>query len=210
MPGPARSKSAGLDGDDAPLTDVERLVGGIGPKVRQLRQQLGLSLQQMARVSGISAASIHKIERGEMVPTITTLLKLATAFGRPLNYFVDEDAESLTSASYVPSGTGTPERGPHPDLGASLIVSGPLGRFRLSGWTIEVSPGSAGSADVGQRSGEDLVHVLEGHLEVTSGTRDYTLRKGDTLHVLANQTLSWGNPGRRPAKLYWVHSPAPS
>lgn len=204
------SAAAAAAADPESATDIERLVGGIGPRVRQLRQQLGLSLQQMAAVSEISAASIHKVERGEMVPTITTLLKLATAFGRPLSYFVDDEAELMASASYVAAGTGRAEPGPHPDLGEALTVSGPVGRFRLGASAIEVAPGAVGAAEVGQRSGEDLVHVLDGQLEVTSGTRDYVLRKGDTLHVLANRPLSWANPGRRAAKLLWVHSPATS
>jgi transcriptional regulator with XRE-family HTH domain len=205
----AGAAAAGAAGNE-PATDIETLVGGIGPRVRQLRQELGMSLQQMAAVSEISAASIHKVERGEMVPTITTLLKLATAFGRPLSYFVDDESEVLASASYVASGQGRPEAGPHPDLGHSTSVSGPRGRFRLSGSAIEVPPGASGEAEVGQRSGEDLVYVLDGQLDVTSGPQDYALRKGDTLHVLANRPLSWNNPGKRPARLLWVHSPASS
>jgi transcriptional regulator with XRE-family HTH domain len=205
----AAAASAAWNGKGG-AADVESLVSGIGPRVRQLRQQLGMSLQQMAAVSEISAASIHKVERGEMVPTITTLLKLATAFARPLSYFVDDESESMASASYVASGEGRPEMGPHPNLGESVAVSGPRGRFRLAGSLITVAPGAAGAAEVGQRSGEDLVHVLDGLLEVTSGTRAYALRKGDTLHVLANRPLSWSNPGKRQAKLFWVHSPATS
>jgi transcriptional regulator with XRE-family HTH domain len=192
------------------VADVETLVSGIGPRVHQLRQELGMSLQQMAAVSEISAASIHKVERGEMVPTITTLLKIATAFARPLSYFVDDESEYLTSGSYVASGEGRPEPGPHPELGDSAAVSGPPGRFRLAGSVITVEPGAVGAAEVGQRSGEDLVHVLDGLLEVTAGTQSYALRRGDTLHVLANRPLSWSNPGKRAVKLFWVHSPAPT
>src|SRR2546427_12485962 len=63
----------------------------IGPKVRQLRRQKNLSLQQLAERSGLSAAAIHKIEHNGMVPTITTLMKLAAALNRSVAYFVDEE-----------------------------------------------------------------------------------------------------------------------
>ena len=46
---------------------------------------MGLSLQQLGERSDVSAAAIHKIEQGGMVPTITTLLKLASALGRPVS-----------------------------------------------------------------------------------------------------------------------------
>lgn len=63
--------------------ELTRIVSGIGPKLRGLRKQAGLSLQQLAVRSDVSAAAIHKIELSGMVPTITTLLKLAGALGVP-------------------------------------------------------------------------------------------------------------------------------
>ena len=43
----------------------------------------------------MSAATIHKIEQADMVPTITTLLKIAAALDRPVSYFVEDDDEDL-------------------------------------------------------------------------------------------------------------------
>ena len=74
---PTSTESVRLEGP------VEAIVGSIGPKVKRLRQEQRLSLQQLAEKAEVSAAAIHKIERNNMVPTITTLLKLATALGRP-------------------------------------------------------------------------------------------------------------------------------
>jgi Predicted transcriptional regulators len=51
---------------------VERIVGSIGLKVFSHRKRMGLSLQQLGERSDVSAAAIHKIEQGGMVPTITT------------------------------------------------------------------------------------------------------------------------------------------
>jgi len=76
---------------DAGAGDVERIVGSIGLKVFSHRKRMGLSLQQLGERSDVSAAAIHKIEQGGMVPTITTLLKIAGALGRPVSYFVEED-----------------------------------------------------------------------------------------------------------------------
>ena len=51
---------------------VDGIVSSIGPKVKRLRQEQNLSLQQLAVKAEVSAAAIHKIERNDMVPTITT------------------------------------------------------------------------------------------------------------------------------------------
>src|SRR5262245_15816076 len=102
---------------DGQAGDLERIVGSIGLKVFSLRKRMGLSLQQLGERSDVSAAAIHKIEQGGMVPTITTLLKIASALGRPVSYFVEEevgqdDVAVLTEADenkaeYTPQQTST-------------------------------------------------------------------------------------------------------
>ena len=74
---------------------VDEIVSLIGPKLRGLRTAQRHSLQQLAAISDVSAAAIHKIERNGMVPTITTLLKLGAALGVPVSYFVEEDEQPV-------------------------------------------------------------------------------------------------------------------
>src|SRR6185312_9643791 len=80
---------------------VEEIVSSIGPKLKRLRQEQRLSLQQLAVKAEVSAAAIHKIEGNDMVPTITTLLKIATALERPVSYFVDSDDGLLESVAFT-------------------------------------------------------------------------------------------------------------
>ncbi len=70
---------------------VDEIVGSLGPKVKKRRQDQRLSLQQLADKAQVSAAAIHKIERNDMVPTITTLLKIAKALDHPVTYFIEQD-----------------------------------------------------------------------------------------------------------------------
>ena len=76
-------KDPSLDVKVDPTVELNEIVSMIGPKIAGLRKAQGLSLQQLATASDVSAAAIHKIERSGMVPTITTLLKLAGALGVP-------------------------------------------------------------------------------------------------------------------------------
>src|SRR6516164_5794526 len=101
--------------------DVEQIVAEIGPRLKALRAELGLSLQQMSAIAGVSAASIHKIERGDMVPTITTLLKLASAFRRPLADLIDESPVDTNAVWHTPRGGGEPTS--FGDGGEALEVS---------------------------------------------------------------------------------------
>src|SRR4051795_6022468 len=79
----------------APLTlpDIERTVSALGAKVAIARAERGWSLAELARRAGVSTASVHKIEKSGMTPTIAPLMKIAAALGTSVSYFIDEDVE---------------------------------------------------------------------------------------------------------------------
>jgi len=49
--------------------------------IRQIREEKGLSQEQLAKLSGVSSSHIGYIENGEREPTITILCRLAKALG---------------------------------------------------------------------------------------------------------------------------------
>lgn len=51
----------------------------IGKRIRAVRTQLGLSLEDLGQLSEISWTNIGKIERGDSSPTAESLVRLATA-----------------------------------------------------------------------------------------------------------------------------------
>lgn len=184
---------------------VDAVVDAIGPRIRERRQQLGLSLQQLAARCVVSAAAIHKVERGDMVPTITTLLKIASALGRPVSYFVGEGADDEEPAHFTPA-SDRPVVSGGAD-GADLArISGPADRFRAAGTVATLAPGVSVAGRPRPRPAEYLVLVLRGSVEFEVSGLSYTLREGDALHYSADRPYRYGNPGRRPAQLVWFTS----
>ena len=59
-------------------------------RLKQLRQQAGLTQEQLAYRSGLSGAAIRHLEQGLREPTYATLLKLADALGVSLAAFEPE------------------------------------------------------------------------------------------------------------------------
>jgi transcriptional regulator with XRE-family HTH domain len=193
---------------DAPVPSApepapwERVVDAIGPKLRQARQQHGLSLQQLASRSDVSAAAIHKVERGDMVPTVTTLLKLSAALGKPIGHFVD-DAASAPVAVHRRAGEHPPApagwTGDASGVDGSALAS-PGGRLRAGAVSATVSPGGS-SGTVPPRPGEELLLVRSGTLEVEVAGEQYRLEPGDTLHYPSDRQHSWRNTGGEPVEL---------
>lgn len=185
---------------------VGAIVGAIGPKVRQARQQLGLSLQQLAGRSDVSAAAIHKVERGDMVPTITTLLKLAAALGRPIGHFVDDGAPAAPVAVFVPAGEPLPVPQGWAPAASGVRAAGiaaPDERMRGAGVVADVEPGGTSGDTRPLRAGEEILLVLEGTLAVEVAGEHHVLGAGDALHYPTDRPHAWRNPGREPARAVW-------
>lgn len=191
----------------APLSEseVSEVVAGIGPRLRTLRGRLGLSLQQLAERSDVSPAAIHKVEQGTMVPTITTLLKLAAAFQVPVAHFIDETDAPATPVSFTPKNQRRVRTSPDGDVVVGSI-SAESGPFELTASITEIAAG-AHSADDRHPAGEALVHVQSGTLEVTVGGQTYRLSAGDSLHFRSEENHSWRNPSARTTKVVWVSLP---
>lgn len=89
-----------------------------GMKIRQRREQLGLSQQQLARMLGMTQARISEIESGTRPHVnLTNLRNLARTLGVSADYLIGtwEDGEtpipSTTVASAVEGSTPTRRRG---------------------------------------------------------------------------------------------------
>lgn len=189
----------------APMSeaDLAEVVTSIGPRLRELRDRHGLSLQQLADRSDVSPAAIHKVEQGTMVPTITTLLKLAAAFERPVAYFISEEDVPPPFVVYTPASKR--ERVPTSRDGLDLHrITGPAGQFFIASAMADIAPGATSGPDPLRHPGEELIHLLSGTFEVTIGDKVVRLTAGDSVHFRTDHEHSWRNPSNRPAKAIWT------
>jgi transcriptional regulator with XRE-family HTH domain len=70
--------------------DMRKLVGR---NVKRIRQEKGLTQEQLAELSGFSQQYISGLEQGQRNPTIVSLYELATALGVSHMELVDPDIE---------------------------------------------------------------------------------------------------------------------
>jgi transcriptional regulator with XRE-family HTH domain len=180
---------------------TEDVIASIGPKVRQLRRQKNLSLQQLAERAGLSAAAIHKIEHNGMVPTITTLMKLAAALNRSVAYFVDE--EPAEPAVLIRSDERRQVFTSKERLELAG-VSGPYGHFFMAGAVATMEAGADSGPKPMEHPGEELIFMLDGTMSFEVEGEEYTLRRGDALHFRTDRPHRWGNPSARPARAIWM------
>lgn len=181
---------------------MQDVITAIGPKIRQLRRQKDFSLQQLAERSGVSAATIHKIERNGMVPTITTLMKIAGALNRSVAYFVEEQEEAKPVVF-----TAAGERRPVYTSKEGLElrgISGPYGLFFMAGAIATVEPGAVSGPKPMEHPGEELVLMLSGTLTFEIEGEEYVLNCGEALHFRTDRSHRWANSSDQPAQAAWM------
>lgn len=207
MPGSKSGSSAAQKASEpepvAPATGLDEIVSDIGPKVAGLRKAQKLSLQQLATKSDVSAAAIHKIERNGMVPTITTLLKLANALGVPVSYFVQEQELHPEPVHHTPVTQRRQVYTPHRGLRLDS-VSGSYRQFQAAAAIASMKPGAHSGEKNLRHPGEELVYVLSGAARFTVGGQEFVLNKGDSLHWSGDLPHTWENCGDTKAELVWV------
>ena len=194
---PAASSAA------APVDDPTAVVSSIGPKIRRLRSRRKLSLQQLSDRSDVSTAAIHKVEQGTMVPTITTLLKLAAALDRPVSYFVDEERSTPPYVVFTPAAQRKPIYTSHRGIDLEG-VSGPYGQYLVAAAVAEVAPGASSGDSPLRHAGEELILMLSGSLEVDVEDRTFRLDRGDSVHFHTDHEHRWRNPTKRRARAVWM------
>jgi transcriptional regulator with XRE-family HTH domain len=184
------------------LSPIQQAVSGIGAKVAAVRAERGWSLQQLATRAGLSPAAVHKIEKSGMTPTITSLMKIASALGKSVAFFIEE-SDSLRPVTVVRAG----ERSRLYTSKQGLVlenISGRYGPFFVAGAEAAVEPRADSGPVPMTHPGEELVVLLSGEMEFTVDGEPYTLREGDSIHFRANRPHSWANPSDAPARAIWL------
>ncbi|MGE5282058.1 MAG: helix-turn-helix domain-containing protein, partial [Chloroflexota bacterium] len=108
----------------------------VGPRVRALREAMGLSLRDLGERSGVSAPMLSQVERGETSPTLAVAAKIAAGLGLRLSQLLrlDEDgAVTIVRAEERRHG-GNAGRGHHFEV---LTAAQPGQRAELSRHTLQ-------------------------------------------------------------------------
>lgn len=151
----------------------------LAQRLKGLRTERGWSLDELVARTGVSRATLSRLENAEVSPTANVLGKLGAAYGLTtsrLLRLVEDDFVPLVRADDQQSWTD-------PDTGFTRKVISPPSQM-LAGEVIEASlpPGARIVYDTSPRPGlEHHLLLLEGHLTMTIDGRVHTLRPGDCL-----------------------------
>jgi transcriptional regulator with XRE-family HTH domain len=81
-------------------SDAEKLAKQVGETLRRIRQERGISLQDLADRTTVSKLTLGNIERGEANPSLTVIWKIANGLTIPISALLKENQEVLISRKH--------------------------------------------------------------------------------------------------------------
>ncbi|MFF5990031.1 cupin domain-containing protein [Prauserella flavalba] len=166
----------------------------LGNRIRDLRKERGLTLRQLAARIEVTPGLLSQIENGTTDPSLTTIRKLAGAFGTSLAEMFSDDAPTVHVT----------RPGHRPQLrrsnGHLLYDRLTPGRGDLEVLLGQLAPGEATCDEPWGHASTECTLVLEGTITVEVGGGTYTLGKGESVTFDSRLPHRYVNTGKRPAE----------
>lgn len=171
----------------------------LGPRLKELRKQSGLTLQELSRLTSLSIGFLSNIERDLTSPSISNLQKICNALKIDLVNLI----KPLMEDKIVIRANERREMfySKRSKIRYELISEG---NKKINGICIVMEKG----ADYGKipvsHDSDELGIIVKGSLEIRIADNAYILSEGDTVYIDANLEHSYRNIGDTECVSYWV------
>jgi transcriptional regulator with XRE-family HTH domain len=174
----------------------------IGQKVKRIRQEKGLTQDELARRCELSKGFISQLEHDSTSPSLNTLVNILESLGtNPRDFFNDftderivftkddfyevEDKELKYQIEWVVPNAQKNNMEP------IVITMAPGGRYKE-----EIA-----------HEGEEFGFIMAGSIYIHYGNKRFKAKKGDTFSFISNVNHYISNAGKTQAKVLWISAP---
>ena len=158
----------------------------IGRKIKQFREENGMSLQDLAAETALHPRQLEMIENGEHKPSMATLIRIAQALKLRLGTILDGEECHSPAVHYNKKLTPTISTS-----NDNTEVRNHLNFYALAQeksdrtmepLLIEVNYYEPEGGEPSQHEGEEFLYVLDGRAVLLYGNETYTLEPGDSIY----------------------------
>ncbi|MBV9446693.1 MAG: helix-turn-helix domain-containing protein [Streptosporangiaceae bacterium] len=180
------------------MTD-DTVLGTVGPRLRAVRQQRGVTLASVSASTGISVSTLSRLESGGRKPTLELLLALSRAYQVPLDELVGLPPPSDPRIHAKPLRRN----------GRILIPltqrPGAPAAYKLILPPVDREP----DIETEQRTheGYDWMYVLSGQVRLRLADLDFVMQPGEAAEFDTRVPHWFGSAGREPAELLVLFGP---
>jgi transcriptional regulator with XRE-family HTH domain len=175
----------------------------IGPKIKRLRLQRGLTQEELADRCELSKGFISLLERDLTSPSIATLVDVLKCLGTDLPQFFSEKAARKLVFSEADTSVKVDEEGLK---GFIRWLVPDAQKNRMEPILVEIGPGGETNED-DPHEGEEFGYVLSGSIQIVLGDQVSRARKDESFYYEPTAVHKLVNPGKTAARVLWVATP---
>ncbi|MFE0375090.1 helix-turn-helix domain-containing protein [Streptomyces inhibens] len=168
---------------------LTQVLSDVGPRLKRLRAQRGVTLAALSEATGISKSTLSRLESGQRRPSLELLLPIAQAHQVPL--------DELVGAPEVgdPRIRLTPQRVNGNTVLPLTRQPGPLQTFKM------VLPHTRSTPEPCTHEGYEWLYVLAGRLRLVLADHDLVLGPGEAAEFDTRLPHWFGSTGEGPVEL---------
>jgi transcriptional regulator with XRE-family HTH domain len=171
----------------------------IGPKIRAIRLKKKMGLVELGRHTGLSPAMLSKVERGQLFPTLPTLLRIALVFSVGLDYFFAAERDKpVVAVARHQDRLRFPEKPGGRDVAYEFeSLDFPAVQRLLNSYHAEFFAVPAEKMRRHQHPGAEFIYVLSGTLTLRVGDEEHVLEARDSVYFDSSAPHAYRKTGGR-------------
>ncbi|WP_298075283.1 XRE family transcriptional regulator [uncultured Bacteroides sp.] len=173
-------------------------ISAIGERLKEIRASRNLSLEETSSITGVSKPMLGQIERGQSIPTITTLWKIATGLKTPLSSFLEEQKPEYTVVDIEKEEIIIED---HSRMKAYPIFTyDPIRNVEI--FYIEFDVGCCHSSDKHNDGVEEYILVQTGKLQLILNGQELIVGEKQAIRFRADIPHAYNNPFDKQCTVY--------
>ena len=172
----------------------------IGQRIKQLRIQNELTMEELASRSELTKGFLSQVERNLTSPSVSTLEDILEALGTDLATFFKDSKE--TKVVFHKDDYFIDE---HEEYCIHWIVPNAQ-KNEMEPILLELHTNET-SMVIEPHDGEEFGYVLEGRITLVYGDKEYPVKKGETFYINGKAKNYLKNTAKNDAKVLWITTP---
>ncbi|MEG1475600.1 MAG: cupin domain-containing protein [Longicatena sp.] len=172
----------------------------IGQRLKQLRVQNNLTLEELASRSELTKGFLSQVERSLTSLSVSTLEDIVEALGTDLATFFKDSKQHKTV--FKKDDYFVDE---HEDFCINWIVPNAQ-KNEMEPILLELHPFGQ-SKEIDPHDGEEFGYVVEGRITLVNGEQETPVKKGETFYINGKYKHYLKNNNKNEAKILWITTP---
>jgi transcriptional regulator with XRE-family HTH domain len=161
----------------------------VGPRLKRARAQRGVTLTELAAVTGISKSTLSRLEAGQRRPSLELLLPIAQAHQIPLDELVGAPEVGDPRVRFTPR-----------NRNGRTVVALTRQPGGLQAWKVIIPPGRD-EPELRSHEGYEWLYVLAGRMRLVLADHDITMAPGEVAEFDTRLPHWFGAAGDQPVEI---------